>query len=135
MENLQNVDTWVWVVAGVFLALVIIGALAALGKGKKHDWDHSRAEAIRSEVERERPELQEREASTLETEAAAERKRAEADRLEREARERRNEVEKQRSTLEERLREADERDPDVDTDARHKHVDGTSDATARGTRE
>ena len=117
MENLQNVDTWVWVAVAGVAALVIIGVIAALGKRKKADWDHSRAESIRNDVEQQRPELREREASTLETEAQAERTRAEAERLEAQAREQRREVEDQRSTLNERLREADERDPHVTTDA------------------
>ena len=117
MENLQNVDTWVWVAVAVVAALVIIGVLAALGRGKKRDWDHSRAEAIRSDVAKQTPELRDREASTLGTEAQAQRARADADRLDAQAREQRHEVEEQRSRLNERLREADERDPRVDTDA------------------
>jgi hypothetical protein len=124
MENLQNVDTWIWVVAAVVVGLILVGALATLGKRKKRHWDHSRAEAIRSEVEQQRPVLQKREASALEAEAQAERARADADRLEAQAREQRRDVEDHRSTLTERLREADERDPEVDTDiGAHKRVD------------
>jgi hypothetical protein len=126
MENLQNVDASVWVAVAVVVALIIVGAVATLGKRKKREWDHSRAEAIRSEVEQQRPELQRREASALEVETLAERTRADADRLEAQAREQRRNVEDQRSTLTERLREADERDPDVDTSAdAHKHVDAS----------
>ena len=126
MENLQNVDTWVWIAVAIVAALVIIGAIAALGKHKKADWDHSRAEAIRDDVGQRRSELREREASTLETEARAERARAEAERLEAQARENRQEVEEDRSSLNERLREADERDPQVETDAdRHTDVDAS----------
>ena len=116
-------DVWVWVALAGVVALVIVGALAALGKGKKRDWDHSRAEAMRKDVEQKLPELREREASTLESEAQAERVRADAERLESQAREQRHEVEDQRSTLNEKLREADERDPQVDTDA-GAHKDG-----------
>jgi biopolymer transport protein ExbB/TolQ len=123
MENFQNLDTWVWVVAAVGL-LVVLGVLAALGRGKKRGWDHSRAEAMRSKVEQDLPELRKREASVLEKEAQAERARADAERLEAQARERRSEVEDQRSTLEERLREADERDPLVDNEAaEHRQAD------------
>jgi uncharacterized membrane-anchored protein YhcB (DUF1043 family) len=124
MDNLQNVDTWIWVAVAVVVGLIIVGTLATLGKRKKRDWDHSRAEAIRREVEQQRPGLQKREASALETEAQAERARADADRLAAQAREQRRDVEDQRSTLTERLQEADERDPDVDTNVdAHKHVD------------
>ena len=126
MENLQNVDTWVWVAVAVVAALVIFGVLAAVGRRKKRDWDHSRAEAMRSEVEQHTPELRRNEAEALETEAQAERARAEAERLEAQAREQRREVEDQRSTLAEQLREADERDPFVDTDAgAHRDVDAS----------
>jgi len=124
MENLQNVDTWVWVVVAVVAALLIIGVLAALGRHKKRDWDHSRAEAIRSEVEERRPDLLKHEVSALEAEAQAEQARVDAERLEAQAREQRREVEDERSALTERLREADERDPLVDTDAgAHRDVD------------
>ena len=122
MESFQNVDNWVWVAVAVG-ALLVVGILIALSRGKKKDWDHSRAEAMRSKVEQELPELRKREASALESEAQAERARAEAERLDAEARERRSEVEDHRSELDEQLREADERDPLVDTDsAGHRHA-------------
>jgi hypothetical protein len=124
MENFQNVDAWVWVV--VVLGLVVIGVLAALAKGKKGDWDHSRAEAIRRDVEEQRPELLKREATTLESEAQAARARADAERLEAQASEQRHEVDDQRDALTERLRKADERDPEVDTNAgAHKDLDAS----------
>lgn len=126
MENLQNVDTWVWAVVAVVAALLIIGALVALGRHKKRDWDHARAEAMRREVEQHRPELLEHEVSALEAEAQAEQARADAERLAAQAREQRREVEEERSTLTERLREADERDPLVDTDAgAHRDVEAS----------
>ena len=122
MENLQNVDSWVWVAVVVGLLLVI--GLAVLAKASKSRWDHSRAETIRTKVEQELPKLREGEALALESEAQAERARAQAERLEAQASQRRSEVEDQRSTLNEQLRAADERDPLVESDAdAHRHVD------------
>ena len=114
---MENVDTWVWVVAAVALAGIIIAVIAALGSNRKKDWDRSRADAIRRDVAQRQPELRQREASTLEVEAEAQRARAEAERLEAEAREQRRDVDEQRGELNDKLREADERDPDVDADA------------------
>jgi biopolymer transport protein ExbB/TolQ len=123
MENLQNVDPWVWVAVAVGV-VAVIGLIAALASRKKRDWDHTRAEAMRNKVEQELPDLRGREASALEAEAQAERARADAERLEAQARERRTEADEQRSTLNERLREADERDPLVNTDSgEHRHAD------------
>jgi hypothetical protein len=121
MENLQNLDPWVFVAVAVGLSLVV-GVLVLMSQRKK--WDHSRAEAMRAKVEQELPQLRKREASALETEAQAERARADAELLETEASERRSEVEDQRSALNEKLRAADERDPFVDSDEdQHRHVD------------
>ena len=50
MKYLQDVNMWVWVAAAVVVVLVVVGLLATLGKRKKRDWDHFRAEAMRSEV-------------------------------------------------------------------------------------
>ena len=122
MENLQNVDIWVWAALAVG-AILVVGVLVALAGGKKKDWDHSRAEAIRSEVEQKLPDLRQREASALEAEAQAERARADAERLEAQAHDRRDDVEERRSELSERLQEADERDPLTTDDADdHRHV-------------
>jgi septal ring factor EnvC (AmiA/AmiB activator) len=116
MENV-NVDTWVWIVAAVVLAGIIIAVVSALGSNRKKDWDRSRAESIRRDVAEKQPELRQREASTLEAEAEAQRARADAARLEAEARDQRRDVDEERSDLNDKLREADERDPDIDTDA------------------
>ena len=124
MENLQNLDPWVWVAVAIGM-LFVIGVVVALSKKRK--WDHARAEAMRSKVEEELPELRRQEASALETEAQAERARADAERLEAQAREQRDEVEDHRTKLTERLEEADARDPLVDSDAdEHRHVDGSA---------
>lgn len=116
MENV-NMDTWVWVIAAVVLAGIIVAVISALGSNRKKDWDRSRAESIRRDVAQQQPELRQREASTLEAEAQAQRARADAERLETQARDQRREVDDQRSDLNDKLREADERDPDIDTDA------------------
>lgn len=118
MEDLQTIDTWVWVAVAVGLVLVV--GLIALANSRKGRWDHSRAETMRAKVEQELPALREQEAAALESEAAAERARAEAERLESQASERRSEADDHRDTLTEWLRAADERDPLVDTEG-HEH--------------
>jgi len=116
MEILQNVDIWVWATV-VVVALIVIGVLVAFGKRRRQAWEHSRAEAMRSHVEKQLPDLRKHEAAAIESETQAERARADAERLEAQATERRREVEEERTALAEQLREADERDPEVDTDA------------------
>jgi len=123
MENLQNLNPWIVVAIAVGLA-VVTGVLLVMSQRKK--WDYSRAEAMRAKVERELPKLRESEASVLETQAQAERARADADRLEAQASERRSEVEDQRNALNEQLRAADDRDPFVDNDVEHRHVDDST---------
>lgn len=123
METLQNLDPWVVLAIAVGLS-VVTGVLVVMSQKKK--WDYSRAEAMRAKVERELPSWRKNEASVLETEAQAERARAAAERLAAQASERRSEVEDQRQALNQQLQAADERDPFVDTDVEHRHVDDSA---------
>jgi low affinity Fe/Cu permease len=123
METLQNLDPWVIIAIAVGLS-VVTGVLVVMSQKRK--WDYSKAEAMRAKVEKELPELRKREASALDIEAQADRTRAEAERLEERAREWISEVEEQRNALNEQLRAADERDPFVDNDVEHRHVDDSA---------
>lgn len=139
-------DTWIWIIIGIVLVLIIIGIIAALTRGSKA----KRIERERAEAEQLRMEAAERERTTRESQAAAaatdadaraaqadaQRQAAEADRQAAEAEQRRVEAERlqqeahaksevaaeDQRAYDDKLREADAKDPDVRTDGDGRRV-------------
>lgn len=109
---MENVETWMWIVLAIVVALLVIGAVIA-GTKKKHEHNRHEAAELREVAERQRVAVERKDAEARAAEAEAERVRAEADRLEALARERRGDVETQRASYSDRLDRANELDPDV----------------------
>lgn len=138
----MNLDEWFgewndpgWIAVYVIVALLVLGALLAAGRRKKHDLDRQRAESLRAEARGDEPMLARREAEARRLEAESQEARAEADRREAMARSQREKLDSQRAEYADRMQEADRIDPDVKTGKNGERVDAsdTTDTTTRDT--
>lgn len=112
--------TWVWIIIGILVVLLIIGLIVFLGRKrrnahlekKKHE-EHERANQIREEARVKDLEAREREAHATRAAAEAQQAEVDAERLRLEAEQRQAHAQDLRRETEERARQADEIDPHV----------------------
>ncbi|MGO4258498.1 hypothetical protein [Marmoricola sp. RAF53] len=117
-------DTVIWVLLAVIVAVFVIAGLVALSRAattRKQDRDRARAAELREEAGTHQTTIRRHQAEADAAEARAREVRAEADRKDAESRKLEADYEERRTTLtehvkerDEALRRADELDPDVD---------------------
>ncbi|WRH26259.1 LPXTG cell wall anchor domain-containing protein [Arthrobacter sp. JZ12] len=118
----MDTTTWVWIIIGILVVLLIIGLIVFLGRKrrqahvqKKRREDHDRANQIREEAHAKDLEAREREAHATRAAAEAQQAEVDAERLRREAEQRQADAQGLRRETEERARHADEIDPFAET--------------------
>jgi flagellar biosynthesis/type III secretory pathway M-ring protein FliF/YscJ len=107
-------DDWVWIVIGIVVALLVIGAVLAVARKRAEENKREEAAELRENADRWGSKIDQREADARSVEAEAQRVRAEADKLEAVAEQRRMRAESERAEHAETLRRADEIDPDTE---------------------
>ena len=109
-------DTVVWIVVAVVVALLILGLLAALMSNKrKTEQRKAQAAELRHDAQSRTPDLDEADVRAREAEVEAERARLEAQRAETRAAEAEQARAAEQAGYEDRIREADRLDPTIDT--------------------
>ncbi len=108
-------DTVIWIVVAVVVALLVLGLLAALMSKKKTEQRKAHAAELRQDAQSRAPELDEADVRAREAEVEAERARLEAERAQARATEAEQARAAEQAGYEDRIREADRLDPAVDT--------------------
>ncbi|MDE9364636.1 hypothetical protein PZ938_03380 [Luteipulveratus sp. YIM 133132] len=121
---------WWWIIAAVVLIALVLLILPMMRR-RRADAHRAQAADLREQAQGQARTVQEKEADAQrasaqarETRAEADRKNAEAQKLESEAARRQEAADTERSSYHDQLREADRVDPDVDTDADGRRLDG-----------
>ena len=110
-------DTVIWIVVAVVVALLVLGLLAALMSKRKTEQRKAHATELRQDAHSRAPDLDEADVRAREAEVEAERARLEAERAETRVTEAEQAEAAEQAGHEDRIREADRVDPAVDTGA------------------
>ncbi len=111
----MDTDTLIWIIVAIVVALLVIGALAAVLNKQKAQRRQAAATELRHDAVARTPAVEEADVRAREAQVEADRARYEAERAQARAQEAEQARSMEEAGVEDRLREADRLDPGVDT--------------------